>query len=48
MKLGDTEEIKWADDELIKNLGHDNREKKKLYSVGEHTKWALNLKWNEE
>ncbi|MCT4583110.1 MAG: hypothetical protein N4A35_16990 [Flavobacteriales bacterium] len=44
----DSSEYKWADDELIKNLGHDNHQKKKLYQIGEHTKWALNMKWSKE
>jgi hypothetical protein len=44
----DSSEYKWADDELIKNLGQDNHQKKKLYQIGEHTKWALNMKWNKE
>lgn len=48
LKKGDTNSYKWADDELIKNLGHDNREKKKLYRIGEHTKWAINMKWSKK
>ncbi|KAA3597440.1 MAG: hypothetical protein DWQ06_13635 [Calditrichaeota bacterium] len=48
LKKGDTDNYKWADDELIKNLGHDNRQRKKLYHIGEHTKWALNMKWSKE
>jgi hypothetical protein len=45
---GDTDYVKWADEELIKNLGHDNRQKKKPYDIGQHTKWAINLKWSKE
>lgn len=45
---GDTDYVKWADEELIKCLGQDNREKKKLYDIGQHAKWAVNLKWNKE
>lgn len=45
---GDTDYIKWADEELIKCLGHDNRQKKPLYKIGQHTKWVLNLEWNKE
>jgi hypothetical protein len=45
---GDTEYIKWADRELIDCLGHDKRTKKKLYDIGQHTKWALNMKWSKE
>ena len=48
MKKGDTEYIKWADNELIQNLGHDNRKQKKLYDIGIHTKWAINMKWTKE
>jgi 5'-3' exonuclease len=48
LKNGDTDLYKWADDELINNLGQDNRKKKKIYPIGEHTKWALNMKWNKE
>lgn len=42
---GDTEYIKWADEELIKCLGHDYREKEKLYDIGQHTKWVIQEKW---
>lgn len=45
---GDNEYYKWADDELIKCLGHDNRKKGKPYDIGMHTKWALNMKWSKE
>lgn len=48
LKNGDTEYYKWADDELINNLGQDNRQKKRLYRIGEHTKWALNMKWSKD
>ena len=44
---GDTDYIKWADEELINNMGHDNRIKKPLYSIGAHTKWAINMKWTK-
>lgn len=45
---GDKKYYKWADTELIQCLGHDNREKKQLYDIGIHTKWALNMKWSKE
>lgn len=45
---GDKKYHKWADTELIQCLGHDNREKKQLYDIGIHTKWALNMKWSKE
>jgi hypothetical protein len=44
---GDTNYIKWADEDLINHLGHDNREKKTIYNIGEHTKWAVNMKWSK-
>lgn len=44
---GDRDYHKWADRELINNLGHDNRQKKQLYRIGDHTKWALNMKWSK-
>ncbi len=47
IKTGDSDYIKWADEELINNLGHDNRTKKHLYSIGAHTRWALNMKWTK-
>lgn len=45
---GDSNYIKWADSELINCLGHDKRTKTKLYDIGQHTKWALNMKWSKE
>ena len=45
---GDTKYYKWADAELIKCLGHDNRKKAQVYDIGIHTKWALNMKWSKE
>lgn len=44
----DSKYYKWADEELIQCLGQDNREKNKLYDIGIHTKWALNMKWSKE
>jgi hypothetical protein len=44
---GDSNYIKWADRELINCLGHDKRTKTKLYDIGQHTKWALNMKWSK-
>jgi hypothetical protein len=46
--LQESDYIKWADEELIRCLGHDNRAKKTLYKIGQHTKWALNLKWSKD
>ena len=45
---GDTDYLKWADVELIMCLGHDNRQKKTLYTIGQHTKWVLNMKWSRD
>ncbi|WP_264550791.1 hypothetical protein [Flavobacterium sp. N2038] len=48
LEKGDTEYLKWADTELINSLGHCKREQKQLYKIGEHTKWALNMKWSKD
>ena len=48
LEKGDKKYIKWADEELIQCLGHDKRQKKNLYNIGIHTKWALNMKWSKE
>lgn len=45
---GDTDYIKWADEELIQCLGHCKRQKQLLYKIGAHTKWALNMKWSSD
>ena len=45
---GDTNYIKWADNELIQCLGYDKRTREIPYTIGEHTKWAINLKWSKE
>lgn len=45
---GDSNYLKWADSELINCLGHDKRTKSKLYDIGQHTKWALNMKWSKD
>ncbi|GGC15900.1 SMODS-associated NUDIX domain-containing protein [Dyadobacter sediminis] len=46
-KNGDTDYVKWADEDLIQCLGHCRRQKKLLYKIGAHTKWALNMKWDD-
>jgi hypothetical protein len=48
LNVGDTEYLKWADEELINCLGHDNRQKKTLYKIGQHAKWVLNMKWSKD
>lgn len=45
---GDTDYFKWADEELINCLGHDNRQKKTLFTIGQHTKWVLNMRWSKD
>lgn len=45
---GDSDYLKWADEELIRCLGHDNREKKLVYKIGHHAKWCLNLVWSKD
>jgi hypothetical protein len=45
---GDSEYIKWANDELIQNLGYDCHTQKKMYEIGAHTKWVLNSKWSKD
>jgi len=47
LEKGDTDYIKWADAELINNLGFDKRQRKSLYKIGSHTKWALNMAWTK-
>ena len=48
LKKGDTDYLKWADNELIQNLGHNHHERKLIYPIGKHTKWVLNLKWSKD
>jgi len=45
---GDTAEVKWADEVLIRSLGFDHRNKKEEYRIGPHTKWALNEQWSND
>lgn len=44
---GDSENIKWANCNLINSLGQDDTALKKVYDIGHHTKWALNMKWSK-
>jgi len=48
LEAGDTDYIKWADEELINCLGHDKRSRKTLYKIGHHAKAVLNMKWSED
>lgn len=45
---GDTDYVKWADTELINNLGFNNHERKSNYKIAEHAKWVINLKFSKE
>ena len=45
---GDTDYIKWADHELIQHLGYNKHTKEDSYEVGKHTKWVVNLMFNEK
>jgi len=45
LKKGDTDYIKWADEKIIQSLGFDEREKRDVYEIGEHTKWTLNMEY---
>lgn len=45
---GDTGYIKWADTELINNLGYNNHDRKSYYKIAEHAKWVVNLKHSKE
>lgn len=41
---GDTDYYKWADIELINDLGFNKTTRNQPYRIGPHTKWAINLK----
>lgn len=45
LEKGDSDKIKWASSNLINSLGHDDAKKNKQYDIGQHTKWALYMKW---
>lgn len=47
LKKGDSNNIKWASSNLIDSLGHNSVDKFKGYDIGQHTKWALNMKWSK-
>lgn len=46
--LGDTNEIKFADEILISKLGFDEGRKEILYEIGPQTKWTLFEKYTKE
>lgn len=45
---GNTEKFIWANDKLIKRLGHCENKKEYIDEIAQHAKWALNLKWSKE
>jgi hypothetical protein len=45
---GDSNYIKWADTELINNLGFNNHDRSTNYKIAEHAKWVVNLKYSKE
>ncbi len=45
---GDTNEVKFADETLIYNLGFDTRTKETAYDIGAQTKWTLLEKWTDD
>jgi len=46
--LGDSNEIKWADEIIINCLGFNEITKTMDYQIGAHTKWAINMKYSNE
>lgn len=42
---GNTDYIRWATAKLIRHLGFDEGQKKLIYEISEHTKWAIDLRW---
>lgn len=48
LAAGDTNEVKFADEVLIKNLGFDERTKEVIYEIGAQTKWTLLEKWTDD
>ena len=45
---GDTEDVKWASEEVINSLGFDIDKKEKVYGINNHTKWCLRQKYSKE
>lgn len=45
---GDTEYVRWADRQLIMNLGYNNHDRETKYNIGIHTKWAINQKYSKQ
>lgn len=47
LNKGDTDYIKWVDQQLIDTLGRNIYSKEVEFKIGEHTKWALNGKFSK-
>lgn len=45
---GDTDYLKWADTELINNLGFNNHSRESKYTIAEHAKWVINLRYSKD
>lgn len=45
---GNTDNYIWADEYLIKRLGHSENEKGYVHDIAPHTKWSLNMKWSKD
>jgi len=45
---GNTDKLIWADEYLIKRLGHNESKKEYIHEIASHTKWALNMKWSKD
>lgn len=48
LNQGDTDYVKWADNELIQALGTDKRTRTRPYEIGAHAKWVVNMQWCED
>lgn len=44
---GDTDYLKWADDETIQSLGYNSYTRDTPFKIGEHAKWVVNLKYSK-
>lgn len=47
LTAGDTNKFKWADEDTIRALGFDTKSKEVPYSIGIHTKWAIDEEYSE-
>lgn len=46
-KIGENKLFKWVDETLIQANGFNDRDRKPEISLGQHTKWILNLKYSK-